>query len=422
MSTRIYAHYMIETPYHVEHAANVMAGEQSSGTFTRLANETDALREAHGAIVESIEMLDALDAPSLPMRADLAPQGHTLFQRARVKLSWPLENMGPSLPNLVSTVAGNLFELKEFSALKLLDIELPDSFASVYPGPQFGITGTRQLSGISSGPMIGTIIKPSVGLSVAETANMVEQLVVGGIDFIKDDELQANGPHNPLRARVDAVMPIINAHAERTGKKVMYAFNISGDIDEMRAQHDYVVAAGGTCVMVAVNSVGLAGVTYLRRHCEVALHGHRAGWGMFSRSPHVGMAFTAYHKLWRLAGVDHIHVNGLRNKFSEEDDSVITSARACQTPMFETPDAGYQIMPVFSSGQSAAQVTDTYQALGNSDLIYCCGGGIMAHPGGIAGGVASLRQAWQAAMTDIPMAIYAREHRELAQAIEAFGQ
>ncbi|WP_235040159.1 ribulose-bisphosphate carboxylase large subunit family protein [Vreelandella profundi] len=421
MSTRIYAHYMIETPYNVEHAANVMAGEQSSGTFTRLANETDALREAHGAIVESIEMLDAVDTPSLPMRNDLAPQGHTLFQRARVKLSWPLKNMGPSLPNLVSTVAGNLFELKEFSALKLLDIELPDSFANAYSGPQFGITGTRQLSGISSGPMIGTIIKPSVGLSAAETADMVEQLVMGGIDFIKDDELQANGPHNPLRARVDAVMPIINAHAERTGKKVMYAFNISGDIDEMRAQHDYVVAAGGTCVMVAVNSVGLAGVAYLRRHCEVALHGHRAGWGMFSRSPHVGMAFTAYHKLWRLAGIDHIHVNGLRNKFSEEDDSVITSARACQTPMFESPTAGYQIMPVFSSGQSAAQVGDTYQALGNSDLIYCCGGGIMAHPGGIAGGVASLRQAWQAAIADIPMAAYAREHRELAQAIETFG-
>ncbi|MGO2242983.1 MAG: ribulose-bisphosphate carboxylase large subunit family protein [Halomonas sp.] len=421
MSARIYARYLIETPYPVEHAAQVMAGEQSSGTFTRLANETDALREAHGAVVENIETLDAAETPSLPMRADLAPQGHTLFQRALVELSWPLENMGPSLPNLVSTVAGNLFELKEFSALKLLDINLPSAFAGAYPGPQFGMSGTRQLTGITSGPLIGTIIKPSVGLSPAETAGMVEQLVVGGIDFIKDDELQANGPHNPLRARVDAIMPIINAHAARTGKKVMYAFNISGDIDEMRAQHDYVVAAGGTCVMVALNSVGLAGVAHLRRHCQVALHGHRAGWGMLSRSPHLGMAFSAYHKLWRLAGVDHIHVNGLRNKFSEEDASVINSARACQNPMFEAPAAGYQIMPVFSSGQSAAQVADTYEALGNSDLIYCCGGGIMAHPGGIAGGVASLRQAWQAAMAGIPLAIYAREHQELAQAMETFS-
>lgn len=421
MSNRIYARYLIETPHPVEHAAQVMAGEQSSGTFTRLANETDALRKAHGAVVENIELLDVVKTPSLPMRTDLAPQGHSIFQRALVELSWPLENMGPSLPNLASTIAGNLFELKEFSALKLLDIDLPSAFADAYLGPQFGTCGTRKLTGVHSRALIGTIVKPSVGLSPTETAGMVEQLVAGGIDFIKDDELQANGPHNPLRARVDAVMPILNAHAERTGKKVMYAFNISGDIDEMRAQHDYVVAAGGTCVMVAVNSVGLAGVAHLRRHCQVALHGHRAGFGMLNRSPHLGMDFKAYHKLWRLAGVDHIHVNGLRNKFSEEDDSVIASARACQTEMFQAPTAGYQTMPVFSSGQSAAQVADTYQALGNSDLIYCCGGGIMAHPGGIAGGVASLRQAWQAALAGIPLATYAQEHRELAQAMEAFN-
>ncbi|MFQ3788854.1 ribulose-bisphosphate carboxylase large subunit family protein [Halomonas sp. A29] len=420
MSDRIHAHYFVETPYDLEHATQVMAGEQSSGTFTRLASETDALREAHGARVESIQHLEVVNCPSLPMRADLAPTARRGYQRALVELSWPLANLGPSLPNLVSTVAGNLFELKEFSGLRLLDLELPTAFAEAYPGPQFGTAGTRWLSGVEQGPLIGTIIKPSVGLTPAQTAAMVQQLIEGGIDFIKDDELQANGPHSPLRARVDAIMPLINAHAERTGKKVMYAFNISGDIDEMRVHHDYVVAAGGTCVMVAINSVGLAGVAHLRRHCQVALHGHRAGWGLFSRSPHVGIGFAAYHKLWRLAGVDHLHVNGLRNKFSEADDSVIASARACQAPLFGPATPDYTVMPVFSSGQSAVQVEDTHAALGNSDLIYCCGGGIMAHPGGIAGGVASLRQAWEAAAAGIAPEVYSRDHVELAQAMESF--
>ncbi|MGR4066779.1 ribulose-bisphosphate carboxylase large subunit family protein [Billgrantia sp. C5P2] len=420
MSDRIHAHYFVETPYDLEHAAQVMAGEQSSGTFTRLASETDALREAHGARVESIQHLEVVDRPSLPMRADLVPTTRHGYQRALVELSWPLVNFGPSLPNLVSTVAGNLFELKEFSGLRLLDLELPPAFAEAYPGPQFGTAGTRQLSGVEQGPLIGTIIKPSVGLTPAQTADTVKELLEGGIDFIKDDELQANGPHSPLKARVDAIMPLINAHAERTGKKVMYAFNISGDIDEMREHHDYVVAAGGTCVMVAINSVGLAGVAHLRRHCQVALHGHRAGWGLFSRSPHVGIGFAAYHKLWRLAGVDHIHVNGLRNKFSEADDSVIASARACQAPLFGSSTPDYMVMPVFSSGQSAVQVADTHAALGNSDLIYCCGGGIMAHPGGIAGGVASLRQAWEAATAGIAPEVYSRDHIELAQAMETF--
>ncbi|SFH28134.1 ribulose-bisphosphate carboxylase large subunit family protein [Modicisalibacter xianhensis] len=419
MSERIHATYLIETPYPVERAAEVMAGEQSSGTFTRLANETDELRANHGATVERIERLDCVETPSLPVRP-IKGSDMPRYQRAHVTLSWPIANLGPSLPNLLSTVAGNLFELKEFSALKLLDLTLPASFAAAYPGPQYGITGTRELTGLERRPLIGTIIKPSVGLSPAQTAEVVEQLVEGGIDFIKDDELQANGPHNPLEARVDAVMPIINAHAERTGRKVMYAFNITDDLDAMLRHHDYVAAAGGTCAMVALNSVGLTGVTHLRRHCRLALHGHRAGWGIYSRSPHIGMSFIAYQKLWRLAGVDHIHVNGLANKFSEADDSVIASARTCLMPMFAPPTPGCEVMPVFSSGQTARQAVDTYQALGSTDLIFCAGGGIMAHPGGIASGVKSLRQAWDAAVQGVTLEAYAAEHRELAQALETF--
>ncbi|MBB3139730.1 ribulose-bisphosphate carboxylase large subunit family protein [Halomonas organivorans] len=420
MSDRIRAHYLIETPYSLERAAEVMAGEQSCGTFTRLAGETDELREQHGARVEHIKPLESVEAPSLPTPAPPAGSGRPRYRRARVTLSWPLANLGPSLPTLVATVAGNLFELKEFSALKLLDLELPAPFAAAYPGPQFGIAGTRELTGIAERPLIGTIIKPSVGLSPSATAEVVRELVEGGIDFIKDDELQANGPHNPLKARVDAVMPVIREHAERTGRRVMYAFNITGDLDEMREHHDYVVAAGGSCVMAALNAVGLAGVTHLRRHCQVALHGHRAGWGMFSRSPHLGMSFVAYQKLWRLAGVDHIHVNGLRNKFSEEDASVIASARTCLTPMFAPPSPGCEVMPVFSSGQTADQAVDTYRALDSTDLIFCAGGGIMAHPDGIGAGVHSLRQAWEAAVAGIELDDYAREHRQLARALETF--
>lgn len=419
MSDRILASYLIETPYPLDRAAEVMAGEQSCGTFTRLARETEALRQAHGARIERIEPLENVGSPSLP---GPARAGKPVYRRAQITLSWPLANLGPSLPTLVATVAGNLFELKEFSAIKLLDIELPAPFAAAYPGPQFGIPGTRELADIPERPLIGTIIKPSVGLSPEATAEVVRELVAGGIDFIKDDELQANGPHNPLKERVDAVMPVIREHAERTGRKVMYAFNITGDLDEMREHHDHVVAAGGSCVMLALNSVGLAGVTHIRRHCRVALHGHRAGWGMFSRSPNLGMSFIAYQKLWRLAGVDHIHVNGLRNKFSEDDASVIASARACLTPMFASPSPGCEVMPVFSSGQTADQAVDTYRAIGSTDLIFCAGGGIMAHPDGIRAGVHSLRQAWEAAVQGLDLDIYAREHRELARALETFRQ
>src|SRR5690606_5236021 len=100
---------------------------------------------------------------------------------------------------------------------------------------------------IDAGPLIGTIVKPSVGFGPAETAALVKVLCDGGIDFIKDDELQANGPHCPFAERVDAVMAVIDAHADRTGKKVMFAFNVTGDLDEMKRHHDLVLQKGGTC-------------------------------------------------------------------------------------------------------------------------------------------------------------------------------
>jgi ribulose-bisphosphate carboxylase large chain len=234
-------------------------------------------------------------------------------------------------------------------------------------------------------------------MSPAETAAMVAQLVEGGIDFIKDDELQSDGPHCPFADRVAAVMDVINRHAQKTGKKVMFAFNLTGEVDEMRRRHDVVLEAGGTCVMVSVNAAGLPGVTRLRRHSQLPIHAHRNGWGMFDRSPAIGMSYLAYQKFWRVAGVDHMHVNGLRNKFCESDESVIASARECLTPMFAPPGPGYEIMPVFSSGQTAQQAADTYRLLGSTDLIFACGGGIMGHPGGIGAGVAAVRSAWEAA-------------------------
>jgi ribulose-bisphosphate carboxylase large chain len=416
---RIRARYWIETAYPLLQAAETMAGEQSTGTFIRVPGETDELRDRHAAQVESIQELESVETPSLPGAG--APKGERMYRRAEVLLSWPLSNMGPSLPNLLATVAGNLFELKPFSGLKLLDVTLPREFLDRYQGPQFGVSGTRKLSNVYNRPLIGTIIKPSVGLSPEATAQLVDTLASGGIDFIKDDELQADGPHCPFDERFRRVMDVIERHAARLGRKVMYACNITGEIDEMLRRHDTVLKAGGTCVMVSLNSIGLPALVALRRHSQLPIHGHRNGWGIYGRSPAVGMSYIAYQKFWRLAGVDHMHVNGLRNKFCEDDASVIASARECLTPMFAEPGRGCEIMPVFSSGQSAGQAPDTYRALGSTDLIFACGGGLVGHPGGIAAGVHSLQQAWQAAVAGIPLERFAQDHGELRQALAKFA-
>jgi ribulose-bisphosphate carboxylase large chain len=412
---RIEADYLFETAFDPRQVAEAMAGEQSSGTFVAVPGETPELKARAGARVERLDLLDEMPDPALP-HAAVPKGGRTKWQRAFVTLSWPLENVGPSLPNLLSTIAGNLFELIQVSGLRLTDLRLPQAFAERYMGPRFGIAGTRRLAGVATGPLIGTIIKPSIGLRPDETAALVETLCEGGIDFIKDDELQADGPSCPFEDRVRAVMQVVNEHADRTGKKVMYAFNLTGDLDEMRRCHDFLLAQGGTCLMASLNSVGLVGMIELARFSELPIHAHRNGWGYLSRHPLLGWSYVAWQKIWRLAGADHMHVNGLQSKFAETDESVLASARACLTPMFDGKPC--TVMPVFSSAQSARQAPATYAGLGSTDLIVTAGGAIVAHPDGVAAGVSALREAWDAAVSGVSLADRALSHRALARALE----
>lgn len=414
---RIIAEYLVETPRSLQAAAESMAGEQSTGTFTRVPGETDALRERFAARVESITELQPRSTPSLPGAVQPA-DAQAGYQCGRVRISFSLENMGMNLPAILSTVAGNLFELRYLSGLRLLDLEFPDALAESFPGPQFGVAGTRQLTGVQERPIIGTIVKPSIGLTPDETADLVHTLGEAGVDFVKDDELMANPPHSPLAERVKTVMRVVDELAESTGRKLMFAFNISDQLDRMLEHYQTVRSAGGTCVMVSLNSVGYAAVDYLRRRCELPIHGHRNGWGMYTRHPALGMEFAAYQKLWRLAGVDHLHVNGLKNKFCEPDESVVRSIQACLKPML----GGYVAMPVISSGQWGGQAPETYQQTKTLDVMYLAGGGIIAHPAGPAAGVSAIRQAWEAAAAGIPLEQFAREHEELLQSIEFFGR
>lgn len=414
MDEVVRAIYEIETALPLEHVAAVMAGEQSSGTFVPVARETAALKMRHAARVTAIEEMPLSGLSPLPGAAG----DWSAARRARVTVDFPLHNFGASLPNLLAAVAGNLFDLREVGALRLMDLDLPLAFAQAYPGPQFGVLGTRKLVQQPTGPIIGTIIKPSIGLTATDLSDLVTELASAGIDFIKDDELQGNPPGLPLAERVAVVMDALKRVADRTGRLPMYAFNITDDISRLASNHDLVRAAGGTCVMVCVNTVGLAGVQYLRERGELPIHGHRAMFGAFSRSPQLGIDFNAFQKLARLAGVDHLHTNGISNKFYESDEQVLASIAAVRRPLL----GGYSTFPVLSSGQSAGLAHATYAAVGTSDVMVLAGGGIHGHPDGPAAGVTAMREAWSAAMAGEPLDTRATSVPELASALSTFGR
>ncbi len=162
---RFEATYLIETPLAPEKVAEVMAGEQSCGTFTRVEGETDELRLRARATVEQIDELESANAPSLP-NALLERKGHTgPWRRARVRISFPVANIGANLPTLAATVSGNLYDLGEASGLRLESLQLPAGYRACFDMPHAGIAGTRKATGVASGALVGTIIKPNVGFS-----------------------------------------------------------------------------------------------------------------------------------------------------------------------------------------------------------------------------------------------------------------
>ncbi|KAA5926034.1 ribulose 1,5-bisphosphate carboxylase [Achromobacter xylosoxidans] len=422
MNTQVIrATYLIETPLDPARVAEVMAGEQSCGTFTRVEGETDELRARARAQVESVQELESARQASLP-NAWLARQPGgmpAVLRRARVRIAFPVANIGPNLPTLAATVGGNLYDLGEVTGLRLEQLELPSDYRAQFEMPRVGVAGTRQLTGVASGALVGTIIKPNVGLSPEQTAHLVARLCAAGVDFIKDDEVCANPAHAPLAQRVAAVMAVVRAHRERTGRQVMVAFNITDETDAMRRHADLIEREQGNCVMASLNWCGHSAIQTLRRHTPLALHGHRNGYGALSRHPLLGIGFQAYQTLWRLAGVDHMHVHGLQGKFSQPDAEVVESARDCLAPL--TPGIDDAVMPAFSSGQWAGTVPATWAAVRTDDLLFMSGGGILAHPDGPAAGVQSIRQAWQAVRAGQDLAAFAAEAPELRRALAHFG-
>lgn len=406
--------YRLETAGDPEAMAAKIASDQSTGTFTELPGETEAVRARCAARVVGLTPLEPLATPSIPDAGGRGP-----YNRADAVIAYPLEAIGTDVAALMTIAIGGVYAAKGLTGIRVMDIDLPDAWRC-HPGPQFGIAGSRRLTGVLRGPIIASIIKPSLGLLPGETAEVVRALCEAGVDFIKDDEKLMSPGYSPLEARVAAIMPVILDHEQRTGKKVMYAFGISSaDPDTMLRNHDLVLEAGGNAAVININSIGHGGMTFLRRRSALCLHAHRNGWDILTRHPGLGMEFRPYQKIWRLLGVDQLQINGIRAKYWESDESFVRSFHDCMTPIFSEAD---RPLPVVCSGQWGGQAVETFERTGRTlDLMYLGGGGIHGHPMGPAAGVAATRQAWDAAAAGISLEEQAQAHPELAAALRKFG-
>jgi 3-oxoisoapionate-4-phosphate decarboxylase len=407
--------YLLETPGSVEALAAKIASDQSTGTFVPVPGETEELKNRVAARVLAVRPLPPAIVPSLPQEAP-GP-----YNRGEADIGFPFDAIGTDLSALMTIAIGGTYSIRGLSGIRVIGMNLPEEFRGAYPGPQFGVPGTRRLTGVFDRPVIGTIIKPALGLRPPETAALVGELIRSGVDFIKDDEKLMSPAYSPLAERVAAIMPLVRDHEQKTGKKVMVAFGISHtDPDQMMRNHDLVVKAGGNCAVININSIGMGAMAFLRKRSQLVLHAHRNGWDILTRHPGLGLDFSVWQQFWRLLGVDQFQINGIASKYWEPDESFLRSFKAVSTPLFSPEDCP---MPVAGSGQWGGQAPETYARTGRTiDLLYLCGGGIVSHPSGPAAGVVAVQQAWAAAVAGIPLDTYAKTRSELRQSIEKFGK
>ena len=188
--------YRIETPGSTDALAAKIASDQSTGTFVDLPGETPELKARVAARVLDIRQLEPTDTPSFP---ESDARG---FNRAEVDIGFPIEAVGTDLSALMTIAIGGTFSIKQLTGIRVIDMKLPEEFRGAYPGPKFGIEGSQRLTGVADRPIIGSIVKPALGLRPHETAAMVKELAEAGVDFIKDDEKLMSPAYSPFeRAR-----------------------------------------------------------------------------------------------------------------------------------------------------------------------------------------------------------------------------
>jgi ribulose-bisphosphate carboxylase large chain len=373
----------------LKEAAGGVAAESSVGTWTELKTEQPYVKRL-AAHVFSID-------------------------GGIVKIAYPIELFEEAnMPNILSSVAGNVFGLKALKNLRLLDIEFPKQLLSSFKGPAFGISGIRKLLEIPKRPLVGTIIKPKLGLKTKDHAKVAYEAWFGGCDVVKDDENLSSQKFNPFIERLTQTLESRNKAQDETGERKVYMINITAETNTMLKRAQRVIDHGGEYVMVDILTCGWSALQTLReQNFKLVIHAHRAGHATFTKNPKHGIAMKPIAAVARIIGVDQLHVGTVVGKMSETKQEVVENIATCKAEM-----GGLKpVLPVASGGLHPRLVPALMETFGN-DFVIQAGGGIHGHPDGTVAGAKAMRQAVDAALYGKTLEEYAENHKELALALK----
>ncbi|MEW6505977.1 MAG: ribulose-bisphosphate carboxylase large subunit, partial [Chloroflexota bacterium] len=291
----------------LKEAAGWVAAESSVGTWTELTTQK-AYVEKLAAKVFNIE-------------------GNT------AKVAYPIDLFEQgNMPNILSSIAGNVFGLRALKNLRLEDIVFPNQLVNSFKGPEYGIKGIRKLLKVHDRPLVGTIIKPKLGLKTADHAQVAYEAWIGGCDIVKDDENLSSQAFNPFKKRVVKTLASRDMAERETGDRKVYMVNVTAETNEMLKRANFVKAQGGEYIMVDILTCGFAALQTLRnKDFNLVIHAHRAGHAAFTKNPKHGISMKVIAKVSRIIGVDQLHVGTVVGKMSETAEDVAQNCEALKT-------------------------------------------------------------------------------------------
>lgn len=422
-------------------AAAEVSAESSTGTNFLVQTET-AYSKLMNALVYDIDMEDNI---------------------VKIAYPWRLFDRNGNIQNILTYVAGNVFGMKEVKALKLLDVWFPPVMLEQYDGPSYTLDDMRKYLNVYDRPILGTIVKPKMGLSSAEYAEVCYDFWVGGGDFVKNDEPQADQDFCPYDKMVAHVKEAMDKAVKETWHKKVHSFNVSAaDYDTMIERCEMIRNAGfehgSYAFLIDGTTAGWMAVQTLRRkYPDVFIHFHRAGHGAFTRPENpIGYSVLVMSKFARLAGASGIHTGtagvgkmagtpsddivaaeGIRHLFKKwhtfqqswakiptNDEDFLAMEQVDAANMEILQDDSWrgikQCCPIISGGLNPTLLHPFIELMGNVDFITTMGAGCHAHPRGTKVGATALVQACEAYQKGMDIHDYAKDHIELAEAIEFF--
>lgn len=306
------------------------------------------------------------------------------IKSGKVRIAFPLANLNldeDGVSQILCHVAGGQVDILEVQKCQVLDITLPEHVEKEFTlKPAYGIDGFRKFNGVEQKPFFGGIIKPKVGMSPEILLEAVKEMIYGGVNFVKEDELLGNPEHCPLEQRV----PLITSWLKENAPNVIYAFCINGDSPYALERAKYVSDNGGNAIHINVWS-GLGVYRAIRKqNPNLWIHFQKSGDKFFTdkRAP-FHIYWPVICKIAGWSGSDSIHAGMIGGYMNQDDEELRDALKVLWH---------YNIVPALSCGMHPGLVDFVNQSINSVDWMANVGGAMHGHPlGTLAGGKAMIQ-------------------------------